>query len=433
MYLTTTILLIIMIAVFVFSSIKFKSPEISMAFAGVVIAVIAWGLIEGLNNPVRYLVEGLFTNLDLAILFMTASLFINVYANSGSLDTVTRKLVSTFSNKWILMFFMAVFMIIPGALTGAGSVSVFVMGGLVATVITFMGLSDKKTAAFVFVFAIMSAAAPPINLWTMLMTASANMPYVGFGKLLSIPIIITGVFTIIYLGWGAKPQSTEKILEKLPQATEGMNLVRILLPLITIASLILLSLYLPWNIPVLGLPLMFIISTIVAILCNPKKTTFKEYRALVDNTMEQVFPLAATVISVGLLQSAMTATGVKGLIGVTFVTLPLVLIYGFILIIGPITQGSLSYGSAIIIGTPLIFMFNTHGFDTTVVCAALSLIFPIGDCLPPSRIVGRLTCEATGYKGSYMSFLKQLFLPCLLLGGIALVMLVNPNSFAFLK
>ncbi len=115
---------------------------------------------------------------------------------------------------------------------------------------------------------------------------------------------------------------------------------------------------------------MFIISTIVAILCNPKKTTFKEYRALVDNTMEQVFPLAATVISVGLLQSAMTATGVKGLIGVTFVTLPLVLIYGFILIIGPITQGSLSYGSAKIIGTPLIFMFNTHGNDTTVVRAA---------------------------------------------------------------
>lgn len=433
MYLTTSILLIIMIAVFVFSSIKFKSPEISMAFAGVVIAVVAWGVIDGLNNPITYLVEGLFTNLDLAILFITASLFINIYANSGSLDTVTRKLVSTFSNKWILMFFMAVFMIIPGALTGAGSVSVFVMGGLVATVISFMGLSERKTTAFVFVFAIMSAAAPPINLWTMLMTAQANMPYVGFGKLLSLPLIITGIITIIYLGWGAKPESTKKILEQLPEATEGMNLFRILLPLITIATLILLSLYLPWHIPVLGLPLMFILSTVVAILCNPKKTTFKEYRGIIDDTMEQVFPLAATVISVGLLQSSMTATGVKGLIGVTFVTLPIIFIYIFILIVGPITQGCLSYGSAIIIGTPLIFMFNTYGFDTTVVCAALSIIFPIGDCLPPSRIVGRLTCEATGYKGSYMLFLKQIFLPCLVLGGLALIMLVFPNNFAFLK
>lgn len=433
MYLTTSILLIIMIAVFVFSSIKFKSPEISMVFAGIVIAVVGWGIIDGLNNPITYLVEGLFTNLDLAILFISASFFINVYAYSGSLNTVTRKLVSTFHNKWILMFFMAVFMIIPGALTGAGSVSVFVMGGLVATVIRYMGLSDRKTAAFVFIFAIMSAAAPPINLWTMLMTAQANMPYVGFGKLLSIPLIITGIFSIIYLGFGAKPETKEKILEELPEATEGMNLFRILLPLITIAALILVSLYLPWNIPVLGLPLMFILSTLVAILCNPKKTSFKEYRKILDDTMEQVFPLVATVISVGLLQSAMTATGVKGLIGVTFVTLPIVLISVFVLFVGPITQGCMSYGSAIIIGTPLIFMFNTAGFDTTVVCAALSVIFPIGDCLPPSRIVGRLTCEATGYKGSYMTFLKTIFVPCLVLGCIALVMLLFPNNLAFLK
>lgn len=433
MYLIDTVLLVVMIGIFIFSSIKFKSPEISMAFAGVVIAVLGWGFIEGLGNPIPYLVEGLFVNLDLAFLFICASLFINIYAFTGALDTVTRKLVSNVHNKWILMSFMAIFMIIPGALTGAGSVSVFVMGTLVASVIGLMGLSNKKTAAFVFVFAIMSAAAPPINLWTMLMTAQANMPYVGFTKLLSIPLILTGIFTIIYLGWGAKPETTEKILMQLPPATERMNLVRIVLPLFTIIGLIVASLYLPWDIPVLGLPLMFIISGIVAILCNPKKSTPKEYLKVVNQTMEQVFPLVATVISVGLLQSAMTATGVKGLIGVTFITLPIVFIYIFILIVGPITQGSLSYGSAIIIGTPLIFMFNTAGFDTTVVCAALSIIFPIGDCLPPSRIVGRLTCDATGYKGSYNSFLKQIFLPCLVLGLLALVMLISPNSFAFLK
>lgn len=92
----------------------------------------------------------------------------------------------------------------------------------------------------------------------------------------------------------------------------------------------------------------------------------------------------------------------------------------------------MSYGSAIVIGTPLIFMFNTAGFNTTVCCAAMSLIFPIGDCLPPSRITGRLTCETCGYEGSYMSFLKQIFLPCLLLGVLALIMLVKPAWFVFL-
>ena len=80
-----------------------------------------------------------------------------------------------------------------------------------------------------------------------------------------------------------------------------------------------------------------------------------------------------------------------------------------------------------------MFMYNTMGFDTTIACAALSLMFPIGDCLPPSRITGRLTCETVGYKGSYMSFLKQVAIPCLVLGVIALVMFIQPSWFKFLK
>lgn len=433
MYLQTSILLVIMVATFTIASLKLKSPEISMVITGVIGALVGWVMLDGVDFPLRILVEGLFTNLDLAVLFVCASLFVNIYSYTGAMAAVTRKLVSRIENKWILLLCMAVFMIIPGALTGAGSVSVFVMGGLVATVVRFMGVSEKKTAAFVFIFAILSAAAPPINLWTMLMTAQANMPYVGFTKLLSIPIAIVGVFSIIFLGWGAKRQPKEEILAKLPEAPENMGWIRILLPLITVIGLILLSLYAPWDIPVLGLPLMFVISTFVAILCNPKKATFKDYYNVVNKTMEQVFPLLATVISVGVLQSSMTQVGVKGLIGVAFITLPTIWIYLTVLLFGPFSQGCLSYGSAIIIGTPLIFMFNTAGFDTTVVCAALSLIFPIGDCLPPSRIVGRLTCETVGYKGSYTSFLKQIIIPCLLLGLIALTLLIFPNSFAFLK
>jgi CitMHS family citrate-Mg2+:H+ or citrate-Ca2+:H+ symporter len=77
-------------------------------------------------------------------------------------------------------------------------------------------------------------------------------------------------------------------------------------------------------------------------------------------------------------------------------------------------------------------MFNTAGMNPTIICAALSLIFPIGDCLPPSRIVGRLVLEATDYKDTYVSFLKQIFVPCLVFGLIALAMLVKPAWFAFL-
>ena len=108
--------------------------------------------------------------------------------------------------------------------------------------------------------------------------------------------------------------------------------------------LFLLALYEPWGLPVLGLPLMFLIAALVAILCNSKKPGFKQYLGILDNTMEQVFPLVANVLSIGVLQSAMAATGVRGLIGSTCVGLPLILIYALILIVGPICQGSFNYG-----------------------------------------------------------------------------------------
>ena len=406
-----------------------------MAAAGVVGIIFAtahgWT-----TEPVKLLVEGLFTNLDLAILFVCASLFVNVYSESGALTAVVRKLVNKVNNKWVLMIFMALFMLIPGALTGAGSVSVFVMGGLVASIIRLMGVSDKKTTAFVFIFAILSAAAPPINLWTMLMTAQANMPYVGFEMLLLVPIIIVSAFAIIFFGYGAKRKPKAEILATLPPENKHfdglMGWMRIILPVLTLLVLFVIALVAPFSTPVLGLPLMFVLSLLVVLLLNTKQIGFKSLAKVFNNTIEQVFPLVATVLSVGILQSSMAASGVKGLIGTAFVLLPFVWIYISVLFFAPMAQGCMSYGSAIVIGTPLIFMFNTAGFNTTVVCAAMSLMFPIGDCLPPSRIVGRLTIEATGYTGTYGSFLKAIALPCLLLGVLALCMLIYPNSFAFL-
>lgn len=428
----TLILLIVMIVTFILSSIKLKSPDISMVVAAIVLAIAGVIAVPALGSPIRYLVEGLFVNLDLAMLFIAASIFVNIYSHSGAVSTITRGLVSKISNKWILMCVMGILMLIPGALTGAGSVSIFVLGGLVNTVLKYLGVSKKKRTVFIFFFAILSAAAPPINLWTMLMTAQANMPYVGFTWLLLIPIVIAGAVAIVFIGWGAKPSSKEDILAELPEATEGMTWWRIVLPIATIIALFLFALYIPWNLPVLGLPLMFLIAAVVALLCNPKKTTGKQYLGILDDTMEQVFPLVANVLSIGVLQSAMAATGVRGLIGSTFVGLPLVLIYCLIIIIGPITQGCFNYGCSVVLGGPLIFMFNTLGMDVTVVCAALSLIFPMGDCLPPSRIVGRLACEETKYTESYLGFLKTALLPMLVLGIMAVIMIIKPASFAFL-
>lgn len=430
-YVSTSIILVAMVAAFVLSSIFLKSPDISLAITAAVAVLFGVGF-GWTDSFSRVMVEGLFVNLDTVLLFITASIFVSIYSETGAINSVTRKLVGRFQNKWILLAFMGAFMLIPGALTGAGSISIFVLGAMVATVVGAMGLSKKKTAAFVFMFAILSAAAPPVNLWAMMIASGSDIPYVGFDLPLMFPIVIVSIFTIIFLGWGSKRKSKEEVLASLPEADEHMSWWRILTPLVVLIALFLASNYMAHVIPVLGLPLMFVLSAIAAVICNPKKLSIKEYGKIINNTFEQIFPLIATVLSVGMLQNAMSASGVKGLIGITFITLPVIWIYVTVLFVAPFLQGALNYGSAVVFGAPLIFLFNSMGFDPKIVAVALSLIFPIGDCLPPSRITGRLAVEAVGYEGKYTSFLLAVLAPCLVLGLIALAMMIWPNSFTFL-
>jgi CitMHS family citrate-Mg2+:H+ or citrate-Ca2+:H+ symporter len=428
MYFQTTYTLAAMIVVFTLSSWRLKSAEISMVITAVVGAVVA-----GLGVPVRILVEGTFTFLDLAFIFLTACVFMNFYSETGAMNALVRIFVNRFyATKWVLLLLLAFLMLIPGAFTGAGIVSIIVVGGVVSTVLLLMGFSPARTSAFVFMLAILSAAAPPINLWAMLMAAGANMPYVGFDLVLLVPVLIVATFTVFYLGRGAVPQPKQTILATLPKVPAGMNWWRIALPFVTFAVLILLTKYAAFYVPVIGLPLTFVICALVTIAVDPRHTPLRRWGALLVGTSEQVFPLVATMVSVGVLVNVLAATGVRGLIGINFITLPLIGIYTTALFFCPLAQGSLSYGSSVILGTPLIFIFNAVGANVTVVAAALSLMFPLGDCLPPSRIVGRTAVDTVGYRGTYMSFLRATAVPWAFMGAVALLMLIFPNYLAFL-
>lgn len=428
MYAETSFVLAVMVFAFALASWKLKSPELSM-----VITAVVGALAGGLGFPVRLLVEGTFTYFDVAFTFLTASIFINFYSATGAMDALVRKMVDRFfDRKWILFFLLAVIMLIPGALTGAGSVSMFVVGGMVATVLRFSGIKETRIVAFIYVTSMLAAVAPPINLWVMLMCAQANMPYVGFEFPLLAPIALITVFTVFYLLRGGSPKDKLTVLASLPEAHERMNWFRIAAPLLVFVVLILLSKYAAFSTPVLGIPLIFIISTAVAMLASPERKGARHWYTVLTNTSEQVFPLLATVISVGVLVNIMTATGVRGLIAITFVTLPVYLIYAFALVVLPFAQGSLSYSSGIILGTPLIFLFNSVGVNVTIVATALSLIFPLGDCLPPSRISGRVAIEVSGYQGTYVSFLRAILVPALFMGLVALGMLMYANHFRWL-
>jgi hypothetical protein len=427
-YVVTSYTLAAMVVTFAVSSWRLRSPELSMAITAVVGALVA-----GLGFPAHLFVEGTFTFLDLAFIFITACVFMNAYSEVGAMNALVRALVvRLYRHKWLLLLVLACLMLVPGALTGAGVVSVLVVGGLVAAVLRLMGLAEDRVAAFVFMLGILSAVAPPINVWAMLMAAGANMPYVGFDVVLLVPVLVVTVVTVVYLGWGAVPQSKEAILAALPPLPPGMTWWRAAVPLAILVVLSLAAKYAAFSIPTLGFPLIFLICALATVAIDPVRRPPSRWLEVVTTTIEQVFPLVATMVSVGVLVNVLAATGVRGLIAISFVALPILGIYLTSIVVCPLAQGSLGFGSAVILGTPLIFVFNAVGANVTVVAAAFSMLFALGDCLPPSRIVGRTAIETVGYRGSYTSFLRATAVPWAAMGLVSLAMLIFSRTLGFL-
>ena len=111
---------------------------------------------------------------------------------------------------------LTLLLLLPGALTGAGSVTVLITGGMVAVVLHYMGITPTRTAVIVFTIAGLSAAAPPVSLWAMMTAAGVNMPYVGFFLPLLIPCVVAALLTIFLLGWKGTQTDLERALAELP-------------------------------------------------------------------------------------------------------------------------------------------------------------------------------------------------------------------------
>ncbi len=379
----------------------------------------------------RHLVEGTFVYLDIMLVFVTATIFINLMVEAGSVNYIVRGIIKTFHNKRIITLLLIMFVIlIPGALTGAGSVSVLTVGAPCALALGYLGISKRRTAAIIFIIAGLSAAAPPVNIWAMIVSAGTAIPYVGFEFTLGIPVLLLGIFTMLVLGLKQEGDiDPKKILKEMPDIPENMRWWRVALPFFVFFGLIIISRIFPFSIPILGLPLEFVIAAVVAFIVSPKKINIL---TLSRDTVKKLTPLLATMAVVGSLQQIMTVTGVKGFISYAVISTPIVLLYILLIFIIPVSEGVLTYGGAAIIGIPLVWFLDSIGLHATVVIAGLSLLWPLGDGLPPTALIGRLTVMMTDYKDSYWSFLKKTWLPWIVITIVGILMIIFSSKLSFL-
>ena len=415
----------VMVIVYIVVKLLKVSTELSM-FA----AALAGAIAGGFWIPARQIAEGAMTYLDINLIFITATLFMNILKESGGIAYVVRGILTRFhKSRVLLLILLTLILLVPGALTGAGSVTVLITGGMVAVVLNYMGISKPKTAAIVFIIAGLSAAAPPVSLWAMMTAAGVNMPYVGFFWPLLVPCVIAALFTIFILGWKGGKTDLEKALQELPEAPEKMNAVRIIIPFVIFLLLVFMGRWFPHSTPIVGLPLMFLCSAALAWILSPVKINIIK---IARETIEQLLPLIGTLTCAGILVQIMTLTGVRGLLAVTTVTLPVTIVFMSLFFVLPVSEAVLMWGAAPVIGVPLVLLFNTIGLNPIVALAGMSLIWPLGDALPPTAIIGRLTVNIVGYKETYMRFLKCCIIPAIIIMIIGTLMVIYSSKLSFL-
>jgi CitMHS family citrate-Mg2+:H+ or citrate-Ca2+:H+ symporter len=300
----------------------------------------------------------------------------------------------------------------------------------VALALGYLGIAKRRVAAILFIVAGLSAAAPPVNIWAMILSAGTAIPYVGFELPLGIPVLLLGTFTVLFLGWRReRKMDLEEVLKEMPKVPAGMSWWRVLLPFLVFFGLVVASRVWPFSTPILGLPLEFALAALVALLVSPTRI---KILALSRDTMKRLLPLLATMVVVGMLQQIMTATGVRGLLSFAVISTPIILLFILLAVIIPVSEGVLTYGAAAIIGIPLIWFLDSIGLHATVAIAGLSLLWPLGDGLPPTALIGRLSVMVSEYKDSYWTFLKATWVPWVIITIVGILMVVFSARLEFL-
>ena len=419
------IVLAVMVGVYVGAKLFRLSTELAM-FA----AALGGALAGGFGLPARHIAEGAMTYLDINLIFITATLFMNILKASGGVAYAVRGILVRFHrSRALLVILLTVLLLLPGALTGAGSVTVLITGGMVAIVLRTMGVSDVRAAAIIFIIAGLSAAAPPVSLWAMMTAAGVNMPYVGFFWPLLIPCVLLSLVTIFLLGWRGGKIDLARALEELPKPPEKMGWHRVILPFVVFGLLIWVGRQWPHSTPVVGLPLMFVLTAATSFVLSPIKLDFLK---ISRETVHQLLPLVGTLTCVGILVQIMTLTGARGLLAVTAVTLPAVAVFATLFVVLPVSEAVLMWGAAPVLGVPLVLLFNTMGLNPIVALAGMSVIWPLGDALPPTAIIGRLTVDEVGYKEAYAKFLKACLVPAVIIMIVGTLMVIFSSRLSFL-
>ena len=412
-----------MLGVFLVGNFLLKLPVSLSMIAGAV----AGALVGGEGLPIRHFFEGTFVYMDTILIISTAMIFMTVIQESGALEALNALIVSKFYKvPAVLLVLLMIIIMFPGMITGSSTAAVLSSGAIVAPILLLMGIPAPQTGAILAVGAIMGMAAPPVNIPAMLIAGGVDMPYIGFEGPLAFLTFPGAIFTVLFVGLRyCKNLDYDKIKHALNLEIGKQYGVKLYIPIIVLVVLMMACRMLPNVVPNLGMPLIFLISSVVGMFTG-KKVNFLD---VTYNAMKTTVPVLGKLMGVGMFIQIMTLTGVRGYIVGSCFNFGLVILYAAVCLIMPAFGAVSSYGAASVLGVPFLLALLDTG-DQIVIAATLSFICSLGDLMPPTALAGNYAAQIV--KEKYSKVLRYCAIPfaaCVLFG---LFVLLKSGSLGFL-
>jgi TRAP-type C4-dicarboxylate transport system permease large subunit len=423
-----SLLLLEMVAIFLIAQRLLKLTTVLSLLLAAAIGSVSSGF--DIPTSLHHLIEGSFTFLYIALIIITGTLFVEVQKESGAFNAMVRELIVRFYRfPKVLLVLLMFLIILPGALTGPGAAGVIALGGIVAPVLISMGIPVSRIVAFLAIGGVLGDFAPPINIPAMIISSGINMPYVGFFVPLVVITVVIAIAASLFIGARhvkAKLDLAE-MLQPLPAVPEKMKGLKIIAPLLVFALLMVIARVFPHQFPPMGVPLMFLVGTAVAMMFAPKLNILQ----LSSEVIKRTLPVTGILVAVGPLVQVMSATGVKGLFVITAITVPSLVLYATLFIGLPLSGSVLgTLGAASILGVP--FMLALLGRDPIIATIGISLVAALATLTPPTAITGKAATMVTDFKGSYATVLKHCFVPLLAIDIIGVLMVIFADNLSSL-
>lgn len=382
-------------------------------------------LASGNGLGLRYLVEGSMLYLDPMLIVISSLFFMAVFERSGALGTLNVWVVQNFGrHKVLLISLLMLLVMFPGMFTGLTAPCVLTTGAMIAPLLLSTGAPPAVAGAFIATGAFFGMVAPPVNICAMLICGGVDMPYIGFDLpllLATIPLALLSAFLL--MGGYFKSFDPQTALTLLPQSRFGEYGLKLYLPLVVLAGLMLGEKFVPGVVPYVGIPLIFILSAVVGLFTGDR-VSIKDSATWATRESLSILALLA---GIGAFIEVLTLSGARGWIVINLLSLPDWQLYLGMAVLVPLFGGVSAYGASVVLGVPILLSLLDR--SNILVAAALSMLASVGDYMPPTRLAILLAGPVVG-ENSTVRILKFCVWPIVLSIAVTLLMIYFANDFA---